>query len=380
MRGLSRLGLGVLSPTSISSDQNNYAPTNHDRASVARINPTANLNLTGWVAGADGDILIVANVGTNVATFTNESTSSTAANRFSFGRDVPLPAGETLLMWYDAASQRWRLCGDNLARVPSLVAVTEGMGDPFNDVFNIYSSEGATPADRIRKISTSDFLIGQMFRKMTYVFDDFSGSGSVFFKSASNGGNEGQSNQTEQNHPGVWNFSTGTNATGAGGFLANAYGIKIGGGITRLYCVLKSPGSLSTSAQRYGIVFGLSTNFWNFAPSDTIFLRYRDDSNAGKWDLYTNNGSGTSLDTGVTFATNTWYRLFLEINAAGNSVSGSIASGGGAPTTFGPKTTNIPSTGATMSLQGAIIKAVGTTDRDFNVDFAGFVKHFSTAR
>jgi hypothetical protein len=100
---------GDISPTQIAANTDDYAPTNLATSSVLRLTTDASRNLTGITGGADGRILLLMNVGSNNLVLKDESTS-TAANRFSFGADVTLGAKQSVLIWYDATSSRWRLC------------------------------------------------------------------------------------------------------------------------------------------------------------------------------------------------------------------------------------------------------------------------------
>lgn len=100
---------GDISPTSISTSQNNYAPTGLSGATVLRLTSSANVNITGLTGGADGRFLTIYNIGTFNITLKNESGSSTAANRFTSSGDVVLRGGECVNLSYDATSSRWRI-------------------------------------------------------------------------------------------------------------------------------------------------------------------------------------------------------------------------------------------------------------------------------
>lgn len=86
---------------------------------VVRFSPdTSARNLTGMVAGADGQmvILVVASSGSQTFRFVDESdgtlgTNSTAANRFKLAGTTSLTgsAQSIWLAWYDGTSDRWRI-------------------------------------------------------------------------------------------------------------------------------------------------------------------------------------------------------------------------------------------------------------------------------
>jgi hypothetical protein len=97
----------VVSPSQITSNQNNYNPTGASSANVLRIDTDASREITGFGFPAAYKTVLVVNAGSNPAVFKNESGSSTAANRFSFGADLTLATKQAVMMWYDPTSSRW---------------------------------------------------------------------------------------------------------------------------------------------------------------------------------------------------------------------------------------------------------------------------------
>jgi hypothetical protein len=75
------------------------------------INPSTNdISLTGLVAGADGQQIIVFNTGsTYTITLVNQSASSTAANRFSGQGDAAIPPGGQQYVIYSSTLGRWSI-------------------------------------------------------------------------------------------------------------------------------------------------------------------------------------------------------------------------------------------------------------------------------
>lgn len=108
---------GVISPTTISADQNNYAPTGFSTARVLRLthNNTGSFRtITGLAGGAAGRVVMVCNVNASASEdflFSNESASSTAANRFALPNYTSSAIGPAACMrfWYDGVSSRWRM-------------------------------------------------------------------------------------------------------------------------------------------------------------------------------------------------------------------------------------------------------------------------------
>lgn len=100
---------GIISPTQIAANTNDYAPTGFSTASIVRFNTDASRNITGLAGGATGRIVKLFNVGSFPAVFLNESSLSTAANRFSIGFDLTIYPSQTIELTYDGTSSRWRI-------------------------------------------------------------------------------------------------------------------------------------------------------------------------------------------------------------------------------------------------------------------------------
>ncbi len=100
----------ALSPAQITADTNNYAP---GTGWFIRLSSDASRNLTGLVAGVDGQVFEIWNVGTNNIVLQDESstTASTAANRFltSTAADLTVAPKGCARGRYDTTSARWRV-------------------------------------------------------------------------------------------------------------------------------------------------------------------------------------------------------------------------------------------------------------------------------
>lgn len=102
---------GVISPTQITADQNDYNPTNLATSSTLRLNTSARWRITGIQGGATGRFLYIVNVGSFPIVLGHENASSTAANRITAAgaRDMVVQPDETLLFIYDGTTSRWRI-------------------------------------------------------------------------------------------------------------------------------------------------------------------------------------------------------------------------------------------------------------------------------
>lgn len=104
---------GVISPTAISANQDNYSPTGWSTANVVRLSTSdaTPREITGAAAGADGEIKYLVNVGTGQISLQHEDAASTAANRFRFTSLTvfALDPEDMIGIWYDPTSDRWRV-------------------------------------------------------------------------------------------------------------------------------------------------------------------------------------------------------------------------------------------------------------------------------
>ncbi|RTL03494.1 hypothetical protein EKK58_12910 [Candidatus Dependentiae bacterium] len=99
-----------ITPSQITSNQNNYNPTNLGISNRVRISSDAARDITGITAHDDGKVLIINNVGSFDITLKHESASSTAGNRFTLGgSDYVISSGTSCIIHYDNTSSRWRL-------------------------------------------------------------------------------------------------------------------------------------------------------------------------------------------------------------------------------------------------------------------------------
>lgn len=101
---------GVISPTQLSANTDDWAPTGFATATVIRVSTDASRNLTGIAAGAARLIKVLANIGSNNLVLKHDATS-TAANRFLLpgSTDFVLRPNMVVIVWYDSTSSRWRL-------------------------------------------------------------------------------------------------------------------------------------------------------------------------------------------------------------------------------------------------------------------------------
>lgn len=100
---------GVNTAANITSDQNNYAL--NVTGGITRLSSDATRTITGIAAGEDGEVRTLVNVGSNWINLSNLSASSSSANQIitGSGATYTLTATESVTMWYDGISTKWRI-------------------------------------------------------------------------------------------------------------------------------------------------------------------------------------------------------------------------------------------------------------------------------
>lgn len=99
---------GIVTPAQITADKNNYAPTGLSGANIMRLSTDASRTITGLEALRRSRLLIICNVGSFDIVLADSSGSSTAGNRFALSSDMTLNPDESVTLWYDLATSRWR--------------------------------------------------------------------------------------------------------------------------------------------------------------------------------------------------------------------------------------------------------------------------------
>jgi hypothetical protein len=105
----------VLSPAQITANQNDYNPTGLNNggapngASIARLSSDASRDITSIVGGVTGRLLVLVNVGAqNIVLKDDDGATGTAANRLQLNADITLLPEQSIMLWYDGTSSRWR--------------------------------------------------------------------------------------------------------------------------------------------------------------------------------------------------------------------------------------------------------------------------------
>src|SRR5436305_6282375 len=116
---------GVVSPPQITANQNDYNPAGAATASVLQLSSDASRNITGMAGGAEGRLVSLVNIGGQPIVLADESSSSSAANRFTLGASLTVAPKQAAMLRYDGTATRWRL----IAGATGLLAAANNLSD-----------------------------------------------------------------------------------------------------------------------------------------------------------------------------------------------------------------------------------------------------------
>ncbi len=175
---------------------------------------------------------------------------------------------------------------------------------------------------------------------------------------------------------GVWEFSTGTTATGKTAIgSGNNNSFSLGQGIATFEAYVKIP-TLSTTAQEFSVVNGFSDSLTATA-IDAVRFSY-DRTVSVNWQIQCKSNSVSTTTTTATAVGTGWTRLKIVVNAAGTSVSYYID---GTEVSGSPITTNIPTgAGREVTVQARIDKSVGLTASLLDIDYIAVDIDLTTSR
>lgn len=124
----------TLTPATITSDQNDYAPTGIDSATVLRLASDASWNITGLAVTDAGRTFLVVNVGSFDIVLKDENAGSTSVYRFALDGDITLAPDTGAVLWYDTITDRWRCAGRYSAGGGAGDVATDTIWDALGDL------------------------------------------------------------------------------------------------------------------------------------------------------------------------------------------------------------------------------------------------------
>lgn len=312
----------VISPSQITSDQNDYNPTGWADATLVRLSGDSGFRaITGLDAESDGEEKKIINVGAYPIYFPADHPSSSAGNRITGGQDFILPPGASCDIIYDGTSARWRILN-------------------MPDDEYVFSLRG-----NYYRISPGTITAGDMDHLALA-----SGGGTI---SGFNG---------NSSFPGRLRLATGTGATNRYAVYIPKTVVEIGASdyAHMMAEFLTSVNNLSTADETFTVNYALSSTptTSQLDVNNSVGIRYSHSINSGKWQGYArdNAGSETTVDLGVTVSASVMNKLRIELNRDNTEVRFYIDGA-----YVGRVTANMPANSTNMSGRCVIAKSVGTT-------------------
>lgn len=317
----------TISPSQITSDQDNYNPTGFGNAEIIRLSSDNGMRAITSMVDSTGGVhrKTIVNSGSYLIYFPMDHPDGTAANRFT-GQpgDYYLYPGRSADFWYDPTSSRWRVINGN-----------SGYLEPT--IYYSFSARNSTAGDQ------ADIAHAAI------------GTGTISTLASTS------------LLPACWQFSTSTNA--AWGYLAyftetvttySAFGLA-----HQFAEAVVSIPVLSTAGETFTAELQLiaTPTTASLEANNTIGIRYSHGIAGGDWELFCqdNAGSeGTPDDLDVAVAAATLYKLRIEVDKS-NSEARAYING-----SYVGRVTNMP-LGSVMGARVVLLKSNGTTARTLNL-------------
>jgi hypothetical protein len=323
------LGLNsyTISPSQLTSHQNNYAPAGIGRATTINLSSDNGMqSITGIADTTAGPLTrVINNVGTYAIVLLMDHPSSDADHRFT-GQSQPffLPGGHSCTLIRDVSNSRWRVIG---------------MQNFMPTVYYHFSAGSSSVGDY------GNVTLGNL-----------AGSGT------------GTATDATTTLPAALQFSTSTVTTGRFCIAASKTINNIsafGAAHTFVEAVISIP-TLSDGTETFTVELQI-TNAPNTAAvevNNSVNLRYSHSINSGEWEFFSQDNAGaesTPIDCNVAVATGTPYKLRLDIDKTKTEALVHI---NGAY--IGRVTTNLPNS-VVCGARLLIFKSAGSTARAINV-------------
>jgi hypothetical protein len=215
----------------------------------------------------------------------------------------------------------------------------------------------------------------QAGRRALSYFTDFEGvnaAGTIFSTSVASGTVANTTALETGNRIGVLRLDTGAVATGRAGLITDINTYRCDSGSTWLETMVRIP-TLSNATQRFSLRLGLIDSA-SADSTDGVYFEY-DDSLSANWRLCTANNAVRTKTNGadaVVASSTTMTRLAIVVTTTNADffVNGLLS---------GSVTTNIPTT-RSMGMGITLIKSIGTTARQVDIDMWHYKIEFAAAR
>ncbi len=317
-----RWGNYAISPSQITSDQNDYSPTGWAKAQIINISGDNGIRaITSFAATFDGDTKTIFNTGEFALYIPAMHPSGTSGNRVFGYCDYILFGKCAVDIVYDGTRSGWRIKTPIAWQIPQKTS------------FYSWGYGSTTGGD--------------------WGFADFSNSGT---------GSSQSSTDASTGIPGHILMSTGTTTTGSSRITLtkSAFHYSIFGDAHLWSDFMVSVPALSDGTETFTVLLTIDDTGNNTSlNNNSVGFRYTHGTNSGKWQGFSRNNSGseTTVDTGIAVAVSTIYKLRVEINKARTEarfyINGEMT---------GVVTGNMPNA-LSIATRMIIIKSAGTTGR-----------------
>jgi len=276
----------IISPAQLTSDTNDWNPASLSTATGIRVDSDSGFRYISSITAPSGGAsqrLRLFGVGTNTTIIKDASTElGTAANRILCGgQDLFLFPGDSLDLFYDTSSSRWRVL------------------DPQSRLFTNrrHGFQIIQPSFPVLPTTSGT---GYGFNLTTTV----SGTGTTVSLSAADSGS-----------PQFLTKPTGTTATGRAALSGSATQFLLGNGVYYRYVTRVKVSALSDATDTYTARIGLGDSV-SADSADGVYLRYTHGTNSGNFELVVRSSSveQTPVNCTAGFAADTWCELAINIS------------------------------------------------------------------
>jgi hypothetical protein len=316
----------IISPSQITSDQDNYNPTGFSTATLVRLDfDTGGRAITGFAAGTDGQRITLSNISANFGYYPGNHPDSSSGNRFLHGKDFIHYPYSNIDVIYDSTSGGWRIIGEEN---------TEGKTGLFYE-WSAQSVSAGDNADAAFLVINSGTISGVSSTT------SIPATGTISTASASNNGGA------------IYLIKTLTTYSA----FASAHQYAEG--------YISIP-TLSDGTETFTAELQITNapSSASLEPNNTIGIRYSHSIAGGNWELFSQDNSGaegTPDDLDVAVTANALYKLRIEIDKSKTEARAYI---NGAY--VGRVTTNMPNS-VVCGARVILLKSAGTTARTLNV-------------
>lgn len=320
--------ISVISPSQITSDQDDWNPSGLFLATVIRVDGDSGIRgITSITATYDGDMKSIVNVGSYPIYFPCEHPDGTAANRFTGSQDYMLLPSQIMHIVYDGTSSRWRV-----------LFIKDILGQSVQKSLTYTTSSPSQTAANNPILGTS------------------TGGGTV---------SSGSAIASSPQFPSYLSLGTSTSSTGKSQafFAKNPLYISCfnKAHLTAIFVISIPTLSDGTNTFTSYCQITADNTVTTENPNNTIGVRYSSGINSGKFEAYSKDNSGsesTPVDLGITVAANTIYTIRIELDC-NNTEARFYLDGGFA----GRITTNLPADDTVCHPRIIQVKSVGSTNR-----------------